>query len=165
MACAAVDSLNELYGCTGSHSGIVTAAQDSALTNIVQTVADGYDPVPLQQNARAAYHELLGSKSDYVGVGATVVPFQSELVSLPDNQLKPVPLDQVFPKEVWNQFCLDNILADHDVVRFRRSETVKPYMDEVLRKDPLLYKDFRKRLYRCGVLGFSKHRKSRITPW
>ena len=92
-ASEAISALSELYGCSSSASGPVSAGQDSALRNVLRLVAQADQPNQFTSN-RAAFCELLGAQA-YSGEATSVVPYRPSLVSLPSAGSSPVDLSQV----------------------------------------------------------------------
>lgn len=87
-------------------------------------------------------------------------------VSLPDEGVTPVSLSRVLGKSTLATFVLEYMLADDDVVPYRQTyEHVGMYTDTVLEKDINARCEFYKRLCKCGILGFSKRARGRISPF
>ena len=87
-AVAAVDALNFLYGCSTADQGPPSVepspAQASVHARVLRAIAAGM-PQRVQPGPEAL-RELLGLQADYTaGDGATVRPYISEKVSLPEN--------------------------------------------------------------------------------
>ena len=162
--CAAHASLNELYGCQQVPSGSTSAAQESAEKHIARLCARAYVP-PVHSTDREAFHGLLGSKTHYCLQGSSVEPYNPDTVSLPNGDRPPVPFSRALSAAAQQEFRVENLLADDDVVSHRLlDEKVQPFTDVRLR-DPSLMLGFLKRLHDAKLLGFSVTRKSKITPF
>ena len=121
------------------------------------------------QSARDSFHEILSAKGGYCGTSTTVQAYDSSRVSLPDSQVSPVPLSKILRPELWEALRLDNILADDDLLDERRQsgeiDGINRYTDVVLRNDRVEYLAFLTRLHGCGLLGFSRTSKARVSPF
>ena len=109
---------------------------------------------------------MLGSCYDYMGSSCTVQPYDEQAVSLPTALRSPVELSTVLKPETWDHLSLDNMLADDDMVAWRRSagKTI-PYLDERLRKDSRLYFDFIGRLFDAGIAGVTDTCRETVAPF
>ena len=150
-------------------SSAPTAAQSSAfqhITSCASRFCDGNVQTPAE-----SFREILGGKHDYSGSQTTVEDYDSIRVSLPDGQVRPVSILSILRSGTSEFLSLEHILADDDVVQRRRDEalligsSVSRYTDVVLRDNKKEYVKFLRRLYDCGLLGFSKNTKSRISPF
>ena len=164
QVCDAVSSLNELYGCSGIASDRPSAGQESAINNITELVAGATTDRPSFHNDREAFIGLLGSKA-YGGECTSVVPYQPQLVSLPDLGSQPVDLSEVLSEKLQRSIDIDHILADDDVVAERqRNEFAQPYLDIHLRQQET-YEQFITRLFKSGLIKYSRYRRSRVTAF
>ena len=104
----AIDGLNLLYGCGGTRSAdspalgkamssgrqaAVSHAHTSIHQNLTKSIASGI-PTSVPTD-RAALHEMAGASRSYGGEATTVVPYDVDKVSLPEQQLYPVPLANI----------------------------------------------------------------------
>jgi len=160
-------ALNALFGCTSSAvpSESTSPAQSSVLSHIMQRSKDfvqGHVQTP-----RESFHEILGSRTDYGGAPTSVESYDPDRVSLPTNQVKPVALSALLRSDLRDFLQLDNILADEDgdPLRGGGEGDSQCYMDVVLRSNKILFLGFLRRLFDCGILGFSTRSRGRITPF
>ena len=170
MTTDCIDGLHELYGC--NRESIVQASKrpvlpchDSVHTHVVDACLR-CQPKDILQTPRAAARLLLGPKFEHAGTSTTVEAFDDARVSLPDEGVVPVPLASVLPSSMTATLCPDRMLADDDVVEYRQKfESVGLYTDVVLEHDKRKRVEFYKRLYKCGILGFSFSAKGKIAPF
>ena len=171
----AVDALNAMFGCdsvpltaaSSSDAQIpLTPAHTSVHRHLLNRISERRPAHVL--SPRAAWSELLGSRLDYnhPGDGSHVEPYDPERVSLPPVGSKPVPLERVLNEETWDLLRPDVLLADADVVQWRReNEPVSVYMDRRLESDGILRRGFLERLFHAGVLSFAVRRRGEIAPF
>ena len=165
-----IDGLNELYGCSRpnivqSMSRTVSPCHVSVHDHIkracLAAMPEGKVPSP-----QAAARLLLGRKFDYFGTSSSVEAYDPVRVSLPDEGVVPVPLSHTLAPETLATLASDRILADDDVVEFRQlHEPEGMYTDVILKSDKRKRYDFYARLFKCGILGFSREAKAHISPF
>ena len=170
----AIAALNCLYGCDEMPLGqsdkgrsgqpqLRSAVHESVHKHVIQSVASSKPAKVLEP--RVAARELLGSRLDYLGDGTTVEDYDPDRVSLPKKQVVPVPLQSILRAETWEALQVEHLLADSDVVEWRRkNEQVSNYTDVRIRSSRELYIQFLTSLCQCGILSFTKCRKGRISP-
>ena len=114
-----------------------------------------------------AAREILGSCYDYMGSSCTVVPYDETTVSLPEALKTPVSSASVLHPKTWAQLYLGTMLADDDVVEWRRRDGAgaPSYIDGRMRSVRDLKSRFALRLLRCGVAGVTATCKERATPF
>ena len=101
-----------------------------------------------------------------MGSSCTVEPFNTDTVSLPSALVPPVPLSSVLSSEMWATLTLDIMLADADLVAWRRGAgAVTPYLDATFRANPNLYMQFVTRLFDIGIMGVTANCRERVTPF
>ena len=124
-AAEAVDALNMLYGVgfqnlpadTTSPVGQTHSSIHSRIMRRIARRRPEHVPKP-----SAAARQLLGSRLDYMGDGTTVEPYDESRVSLPGAGHKAVPLESVLDSNTWDQLNQTTMLADADVVEYRRNK-------------------------------------------
>ena len=168
-----IDALNVLYGVdhpeqagTGVRPNadrVTTTAHSSMHHTLSTKVSRGWPSKVLSD--RASFHALAGKEVDYSNNSTSVVPYDSSKLSLPGGQVTPVPLEGLLAGELAACLNLDNILADDDVIRYRTEEHVEPYTDVVIASSRSARQSFLTSLYKCGILGFSRSMRGRITPF
>ena len=171
----AVASLNCLYGCEEIPCGpedkgrsgkphLRSSAHESVHKHVISSVAFSRPDKVVEP--RVAARELLGSRLDYLGDGTTVEDYDPDRVSLPSKQVIPVSLRAVLKTKTWEALQVDHLLADSDVVEWRKSnEHVSCYTDARIRGSRKLYLQFLTSLCKCGILSFSTRSRGRITPF
>ena len=165
----AVDALNLLYVCRRDfHPGRrypeeLALAHRQVHKHVIRRIAE-MRPRSIPTATEAA-REILGSCYDYMGSSCTVVPYDETTVSLPEALKTPVSLASVLAPGTWAQLSLGTMLADDDVVEWRRRDGAgaSSYTDERMRSDPDLMRSFALRLLRCGVAGVTATCKEEVT--
>ena len=168
-AAEAVDALTMLYGVSFQNLPVDTMypvgeMHSSIHDRIMRRIArrrPEHVPKP-----SAAARQLLGSRLDYMGDGSTVEPYDESRVSLPGAGHKAVPLESVLDSSTWDQLNQTTMLADADVVEYRRTnEPVTTYCDVLINSSEECRLAFMKRLYEGGLLGFSRNPIERVAPF
>ena len=77
-----------------------------------------------------------------------------------------MPLESVLDSSTWEHLNQTTILADADVVEYRRiNEPVTTYCDVRINSSEEGRLAFMKRLYEGGLLGFSRNPIGRVAPF
>ena len=164
-----VDSLNEMYVPDQVHVDLdVTEAQRACHHSLFKQLSRA----PRSQDVcseREAVQELLRTTVSYEQADCmnTVRPYDRDLVSLPEVGAAPVALAQVLDatgREFVEDPATFMLLDDEEWgMVLEHGDTVRPYMDERLQKDTVLYSQFVQDLYDKGMLSFT-HRPQEIVP-
>ena len=147
-----VVALNELSGNSdGSSRSTTNACQREALQHIAKCAARFGEP-PADMHGQGALQELL-SKTTYVGEPSSVVPLDVSALALPESGFAPVDLCSVgeeYGKEVSRRLC-EKVLPEH-LLTVEAKQTIRPYVDPVLRQRPKVYGRLISRMLDCGLV-------------
>lgn len=164
-----VDSLNEMYVPDQVHVDLdVTEAQRACHHSLFKQLSRAPRPQDVCSE-REAVQELLRTTVSYEQADCmnTVRPYDRDLVSLPEVGAAPVALAQVLDatgREFVEDPATFMLLDDEEWgMVLEHGDTVRPYMDERLQKDTVLYSQFVQDLYDKGMLSFT-HRPQEIVP-
>ena len=120
---------------------------------------------------REAIQELLQSTVSYAGDEnlSTVRSYERDLVSLPNCGAEPVSLEQVMDPE-GREFLEDpqaSMMLNEDEWGkiCEHGNNFKPYMDEILQKDRIKYRQFVHDLYDKGMSEFTDTPQDMVTPF
>ena len=166
--CGAIESLNHFHGCVSeASSALSVSAEHEEVHRYLFSRINLFISHGLPFSPREAAKELLGatpSDGYHAESLTTVEPYDPSKVSLPDGQVSPVNLLSILSETLQKALTLENMLVDDDVAEWRREnlEKVTPYKDRVLASSPEAYSSFVERLYRCGLVGFSRKSRGRI---
>ena len=162
----AVDALNWCASSVLGAVGVDPGIHDDVARHVEGRVLDRGVPLD-RQNKEAAARELLRAKWGYHVGASTVEPFRRESVSLPELDNNAPWLVDVLPA------CDRDLLLDvkgkmmKDVAETMESSDhgvpIKPYMDEGLARDKVLYRDFVLELHERGLVSFTRRPKSECT--
>ena len=165
----AIQALNLLAGCPPEslkRAAVAkpSPAQSSAHRHILSCLVN-CSSEPIVSPPEAA-RQLLGSHLEYAGDGTKVVDFCPSKVSLPEKQLKPVPVSSVLFPSTAESLSTNKILVDFDVLdKSLAAAPAKGYTDKILKSCPKVRKQFYHKLARCGILGLCSSPKEFITPF
>ena len=165
----AISALNLLYGCCheapartcSSSLSVLHADVHRRLIQRVATLRPEKVPSPT-----GAAQEVLGSCYDYMGSSCTVEPYNAETVSLPSALIPAVEVCSLLSDETRAALTLDRMLADADVVAWRREAgAVVPYLDATFKASPGRFMQFVTRLFDIGIMGVTDNCRQRVTPF
>ena len=168
-----IHAVNEMAGFSAPSAKPAFKAQREAQTVLMKSMAS-LPRCADRLRMREAIHELLhlSPSSEYMSeevVRSTVHPFDSGLVSLPDCGAEPLDATELIDergREVLERFEETMIASDEALGNLYESQKhVKPYLDEVFRRDTDKYLAFINDLYDRGMIEFREHAKSIITPF
>ena len=114
---------------------------------------------------RAAAKALLGQRFDYLGSGSSVEPYNAETVSLQAGPATLVDIATALGPERAEMLNPTVMCNDISPTSAAPSGGIRPYKDEVFRKDRAAERSFIARLVKLGMIGVSRCRKGRITPF
>jgi hypothetical protein len=158
-------ALNELGGFVDAlvyPDSPLNEAQHSAISNIY--AAHLRRPNFVKRNPDAAFRELLRARPGYTSTGG-LAPFRADSVSLPNDQVTPDDLSALLNTsdaeqlESFRELLIDDLTFSDLTDVADQSEC---YMDPGLVGDPMVYAQFVKRLYSCGVIEFTCQPKVQV---
>ncbi|CAK0822112.1 unnamed protein product, partial [Prorocentrum cordatum] len=161
--------LNALYGCERSSVSAPTVAQRITRRRLPRAARTARQDFPdvFNMSPREVASELLGSRLDYQGSVTSVVPHCADALSLPPAGRQPVSLRGFLDSDAAHTPShFQELLAEPEVRQARREGgPVRPYMDEVLKKDRSQYVRFWGQLASSSVLTTTSTRKASVTPF
>ena len=172
MANKVIGSLNEMYAQAPVNlpqSEHPTLAQRVAQTQILNQVVAVSESIPMYSE-REASRTLLQTCLSYSEEALTTVrPYQPDLVSLPQVGTDPPALRDLvddFGRDILED-PLGNMLLSPDEWghKIEIGDTVRPYMDPVLKTDGAAYVQFVQRLFEGGMVSFTEKPRDLITPF
>lgn len=166
-----VGCLNEMYlSCKPNSPEGITRAQQASHHFLFQQVKRQMLP-KTSVSEREAVQELLRCDTTYNGVNesTTVLPYDRDLVSLPDCGASPVVLQEVLD-DVGREVVarpLDSMMVSEETWGeiIEHGDTFRPYMGKVLQKDAALYRIFIKDLFEKGMIDFTDRPQDLVTPF
>ncbi|CAE7480442.1 ANK1 [Symbiodinium natans] len=172
MANKVIGSLNEMYAQAPVNlpqSEHPTLAQRVAQTQILNQVMAVSESIPMYSE-REASRTLLQTCLSYSEEALTTVrPYQPDLVSLPQVGTDPPALRDLvddFGRDILED-PLGNMLLSPDEWghKIEIGDTIRPYMDPVLKTDGAAYVQFVQRLFEGGMVSFTEKPRDLITPF
>ncbi len=151
-----IQALNEISGCMNSQvsSKRSTRVQKRALSHIAKAYQEVW-VAPEEEPGRSCLQELCSSSRLYFKDRNDVQPYSRDLVSWPEVESLPVPLEGCLPHAdrerlaAWQDQMLKKDSGDQDV-----QEVCQPYSDPILKHNSAEYAGFLQELQKRNMISF-----------